>query len=139
MALALASLHKNLVRQFSSTPSDSRFQKDFVDAVNLGTDQLSCAASLTTNIAHISSYNDSISELDSTDLNILEPVVVFNLVNAGRKHVRGDDAYNKQLDRYEEALADYQVQESISTQADIDTDGTGAHYAGLGDVTDSDY
>ena len=139
MALSLTSLHDNMVRQFSTSVSDPRFQKDFIDAVNISLDQLSDAARLTTPMAHISNYKATISELDSTDLNILEPVLVFNLISAGRKHVRGDEAYTKQKENYDEALGDFMVNKNLEDQASVAVDGTGASVAGLGDVTDSDY
>jgi len=139
MALALTSLYESMVRQFRTVVSDDRFQQDFVSAVNLSLDQLSDFADLTTPMGHIQSYKASISELNPYDLNIIEPVVVFNLVRAGRKHIRGDDAYVRLKEEWENALGDFLVNESKDDQDDVDTDGTGADYAGLGDKTDSDY
>ena len=139
MALTLDPIFENMVRQFRSDVTDTRFQADFRDAVNNSLDRLSSAADLTTAMAHVAGYSSSVSELNADDQAILFPVVAFELLMMGRKHVRGDTAFTELGVGMNEALGDFMVKKSREDQADVadNLSGEDASIAGLGDRTEA--
>lgn len=123
MSLYLAPLYESMVRQFSTTTSDGRFKEDFIAACNLVFDQLSFAASLDTAIEHTDATDATVSELDSEQSYIVTAGLIFNLVNMGQKHVRGDAAYIAAKTEWEDGKGDYQVMKRREDQSSVDDDG----------------
>ena len=139
MALNLDSIFGNLTRQFRTVATDARFQDDFRDGINNSLDAMSSAADLSTPLAHIVGYNDSVSGLSEDDQMIVMHVCAFELLMMGRKHVRGDTAFRELGLLKEEALGDFMVKKSRDDQDDVASNlsGEGAQIIGLGDVSDA--
>jgi len=139
MALTLDPIFENLVRQFRTQTTDVRFQDDFRDAINNSLDNLSFAGDLSTALSHIAGYNDSVPGLNANDQSMLMHVAAFELLVMGRKHVRGDTAFDELGSLSEIALGNYMVKKSREDQDDVvdNLSGEGTHIIGLGDVEDA--
>ena len=139
MALNLEPIFENMVRQFKTVITDTRFQTDFRDAANNSLDGLSFSAELDTPMTHVGGYNDEVDELDPDDQSLMMKVVAFELLMMGRKHVRGDTAFKELGGLYETALGDFMVKKSRDDQADVadNLSGEGAQIIGLGDRTEA--
>jgi Asp-tRNA(Asn)/Glu-tRNA(Gln) amidotransferase C subunit len=139
MALSLEPIFEDMVKQFRTTTSDDRFQEDFRTAANRTLDALSFEAELSTALTHVVGYNSSVTGLDTDDQDIFTDVIKFKLVIMGRKHVRGDKAYQELKIESEEALGDFMVKKSRDDQAEVadNLSGEGKGIIGLGDVTDA--
>ena len=139
MALNLDPVFENMARQFRTVTTDTRFQDDFRDAVNNALDHLSFAGDLSTAITHVAGFSSNVSELDQDDQAIMFPIVAFELLMMGRKHVRGDTAYAELGSLREEALGNFMVKKSRDDQADVadNLSGEGAQIIGLGDREDA--
>jgi len=122
MSLSLTNLYKSMVRQFNTVTSDTRFQEDFRDAVNLCLDELSFGSQMSTAMSHIESYQDTVSDMDEEHSFILNDGMVVKLVEAGRKHVRGDEAYVLAKGNWAERVGDWMVVQSREDQSDVDDD-----------------
>ena len=123
MSLILTPLYESMVRQFTTVVTDSKFQKDFVAAVNVVVDELSFDADLTTPIAHVDDYNATITELNAYHTFILNSGLVFALINSRQKHVRGDTAYDKAESDWDDKKGSYLVMEERDLQSTVDDDG----------------
>lgn len=139
MALNLYATFSNMVRQFNTNESDDRFQTDFVDAVNNSLDKLSFSADLATYMTHITSYDQSATDLDEDDQGILMDVVPFELLMFGRKHVRGDTAFTELGSLADVARGEYMVKQNRANQASVadNLSGEDASIIGLGDRTEA--
>lgn len=139
MALNLEPVFDNMVRQFRTNASDNRFQADFVDAANNALDRLSSAADLSTAIAHVTGYSSSVSELNFNDQQMVFPIIAFELILMGRKHVRGDEAYGELKSEMLDSLGDFMVKKSREDQDDVadNLSGEDASIIGLGDRTEA--
>lgn len=138
MSLSLTPLYEAMVRGFSTTTGDGRFKEDFVFACNLALDGLTNSAKLATAIAHVESTDADIDELEEYHSEILTAGLIFQLVNSGYKHVRGDLAFAAAQTLWEDAKADYMVLEQRDDQADLEDDDvepTG-DIIGLGNLED---
>jgi len=138
MAFYLDPLYKSMVRQFKTITNDPEFQMDFIDAVNVALDMLyDESGALDDPIAHAVSHNGTISELSEDDFSIMSRIVAYALVLSGRKHVRGDAAYQIMKDEKDDAIGDFTVKTSEEDQDDVDDDGRDADIIGLGDREDN--
>jgi len=133
MALQTTALFNKMVREFTSTTGDTRFQSDFVAALNLCLDEISFRQQLTTAIGHVVSSQTIISEIDEEYTFILNDGLVVKLTEAGRKHQRGDEAYNSAKFNWEQRLGDALIIKNREDQATVDDDGVPtADIIGLG-------
>jgi len=139
MALNLDPIYENMVKQFRTVVDDDVFQENFRDAINNTLDKLSFSGDLSTPLAHVAGYSGSVSGLDQDDQSIVSKIVTFELILIGRKHVRGDTAYQEFKTESEEALGDFMIKKSRDDQADVadNLSGEGASIAGLGDRTEA--
>jgi hypothetical protein len=123
MSIQTTSLFTSMVRQFNTNVADDRFQKDFVQALNVCLDELSFCAALDTPIAHVQSHQTIISGLDEDDMFILQDGLVVRLTESGREPVGGESQYDRAKVNWEDRKGDFMVKQSRDLQATEDDDG----------------
>ena len=137
MALKLNSLHRTMCREFSTITTDEAFRDDFVQAVNLVLDELSFEADLSTALPHVATFNGDVDDLSERHAFIVHDGLVSKLIEMGRSHRNGENAYALARDNWEERKGDFMVDQSREDQDDVDEDdGSGADIIGLGDKSD---
>jgi len=138
MSLSLTPVYEAMCRQFNTTAGDGRFKADFVFCCNLVLDQLSNTAKLTTALTHVASPTDDVDDLEEEESYILTAGLIFELVNAGYKHVRGDLAFAAAKSLWEDAQSDYMVIQQREDQEDLEDDDVEptADIIGLGNLED---
>ncbi|MFZ4397574.1 MAG: hypothetical protein ACOYOU_18340, partial [Kiritimatiellia bacterium] len=83
--IELQGLYEMMQRRFNCVGSGlSRFNSDFIDAVNMARSDINMGADLTPRIPAIASATDTLA-LDSEYLGVLADIVTVKLVNLGQK------------------------------------------------------
>jgi len=136
MALAVEPLFNAMVREFHSNVADERFMDDFVFAFNLVLDEMTNGADLSSALTPITQINTTQSSLDADDARIMSPGLRVKLIQAGRRHMRGNDKYQTMLAEWNYALGEWMMKKQKEDGDDVDADGTDESVIGLGDVTD---
>lgn len=73
-----------MVRQFTTSTSDERFDEDFTVATNKALDELSVAGDLDTYLNHIDTHDATISDLDKKHTLILMTGITYHLLIQGQ-------------------------------------------------------
>jgi len=124
MALSVQNLYEDMVRMFGSTQSASKFESDFISAVNFCLDKMSFAADLSTALAHIQASDATISALDEDDSYILQAGLEWKLKDYGQVDARNTVIlYGLAKEAWDDALGDFMVKKHREDQASTDADG----------------
>ena len=133
MALSVRSIYNSILGSFNATPG-GKFDTDFQVALNNVLDELSFSGGLSTPIAHPTTLDSNISELDEDDSMIVLTGLEPYLMRSGQVHVAGAAYLPVALDLWKEATGQFQVKKSVATQAsNLDSNGhTMTDIIGLG-------
>jgi len=124
MSLSVKILYGAAKNRFAAAGGSSRFDDDFVYAVNMTLDGLSFAADLDSPFPHINDTEGVISALDERHSYLLDAGIDVFLMKQGQKPARGgEDSYVTALRRWEDVRGDLMVMESIERQSERDDDG----------------
>ena len=122
MAIQLNAMYLSLVRQFTTSTSDERFDEDFTVSVNKTLDELFVAGDLDDPIAHINSHDSTIDDLNEKHTSILMAGITYHLLLQGQQKSGKADHLTLAREEWSLAKGDFMIMTQREDAADVDDD-----------------
>lgn len=122
MSIQLNAVYNSMVRQFTTSTNDERFDEDFTVAVNNTLDELYVVGDLDDPLSHINSHDASISDLDAEHTGILRSGIAYYLLVQGQMKSGKENHLALARAEWEVAKGNMMVITQRADQADVDSD-----------------
>ena len=138
MSLSVKALYPNVARRFVGAAGDTRFNSDFIFALNLVLDELTSAGDVYPAIPHVGNVEGTISVLSEPHMAILDAGLDVQLMRMGWTRAKGDKTtFSTSVALWNEKKGDFMMSLSHADQRNVDDAGSPiADIIGLGNTTD---